>query len=254
MIQKNPTVIGLTGKARSGKDTAAKLLEEIYLQDNPASGVHKFSFAEPVYELTSALIDKPVSYISADAIKDLPNWYTINQKTLRNMLLTYRKYGLEEVEPDFPYVWGKFFEQYLLPLGNYCVFDKDNWEFSMFTSPRILLQLIGTEFGRQMLGESVWIDVLCNRVDEVYFGLVLITDARFDNEAKAILDRLPNPNVMRIITPENKTEIATGTHKSEAGIKDEFVTWGVMNYKKSMDDFKKDLEHALDSITLKRSW
>ncbi|ATS94015.1 putative deoxynucleoside-5'-monophosphate kinase [Pectobacterium phage DU_PP_V] len=231
----NKTVIGLTGKARSGKDTAAALISELL------PNVETFSFAEPVYNLTSTLISSPVDYISADAIKDLPNWYTITQDSIRKMHLLYQKYGIDTKEEDFAYVFGEFFQKYLLPLGNYCVFNKDVWEFSMFTSPRIVLQLIGTEFGRMMISETIWTDILKSKVLSSSAETCIITDVRFDNEAELVLSELPNSSVIRISLPNNTTSISESSHKSEGGIRDSLISVDIINRKEGLEPFKKTL-------------
>ena len=55
-------------------------------------------------------------------------------------------------------------------------------------TPRLALQLMGTEVGRNVFGESLWVDALENKtrnVDENY----VITDVRFQNEIDWIRSR-----------------------------------------------------------------
>lgn len=58
-------------------------------------------------------------------------------------------------------------------------------------SPRELLQLFGTEFGRRLVSESIWIDIAMEKVARYASARVsvVITDVRFDNEAQAVRDR-----------------------------------------------------------------
>lgn len=53
-------------------------------------------------------------------------------------------------------------------------------------TPRLALQLMGTEAGREVFGENLWTSALINRLDPK--KNYVITDARFDNEIKAIRD------------------------------------------------------------------
>lgn len=55
---------------------------------------------------------------------------------------------------------------------------------------RRLLQAIGTEGGRKVLGENVWIDAALRKVSAAAMqgGDVVLTDVRFFNEAQAIRD------------------------------------------------------------------
>jgi len=56
-----------------------------------------------------------------------------------------------------------------------------------------LLQVLGTEYGRKLLGDDVWIKVLRRRVDywlRVEPHLIIIDDCRFENEHDAFSDAL----------------------------------------------------------------
>jgi hypothetical protein len=50
-------------------------------------------------------------------------------------------------------------------------------------TPRMILQMIGTEFGRDMLGENIWIESLKKRSENKN---IVISDVRFVNEAEDI--------------------------------------------------------------------
>lgn len=52
---------------------------------------------------------------------------------------------------------------------------------------RSLLQRLGTEAGRNTLWDSIWIDAALHDLDEQ--GRYVVTDARFPNEADAIVSR-----------------------------------------------------------------
>lgn len=62
----------------------------------------------------------------------------------------------------------------------------DDWETAKeLPEVRRLLQALGTEGGRAILGENVWVDAAFRVVDEIP-GPVVITDVRFPNEARAV--------------------------------------------------------------------
>lgn len=69
------------------------------------------------------------------------------------------------------------------------VIDSYGWdgykESPWGTEIRELLQRLGTECGRQIISDTVWIDAALNGVD----GDICVTDCRFPNEAQAIVDR-----------------------------------------------------------------
>jgi hypothetical protein len=80
---------------------------------------------------------------------------------------------------------------------------------------RRLLQVMGTEVGRQILGENVWVDLLKRKIEPE--GKYVVTDTRFPNEFKALRDL--GAQMVRVtrdgIGPVNG-------HKSETAL-DEFI-------------------------------
>lgn len=62
---------------------------------------------------------------------------------------------------------------------------------------RALLQRCGTDAGRKVLGEDVWVDGLLNNLD--HCGAYVIPDVRFPNEAEAIIRR--NGYLLRVDRP-----------------------------------------------------
>lgn len=65
------------------------------------------------------------------------------------------------------------------------IIKKDGWEIAKLCPEiRCLLQRMGTEVGRNLFGENVWIDLVRKKMH----GLekVVITDVRFENEAEFI--------------------------------------------------------------------
>lgn len=58
-------------------------------------------------------------------------------------------------------------------------------------TPRHAMQTLGTEWGRQCIGEEIWLKAAMREVDMLRFihPLVVFDDVRFDNEAKAIRER-----------------------------------------------------------------
>lgn len=52
-------------------------------------------------------------------------------------------------------------------------------------TPRLAMQTLGTEWGRDTLGENIWADIWANRVKNLS-GIVLVDDVRFENEIERI--------------------------------------------------------------------
>jgi len=57
-----------------------------------------------------------------------------------------------------------------------------------FPEVRVLLQRLGTEVGRELIGDNVWVDATLNRIkrDGNENGNIVLTDTRFPNEAEAV--------------------------------------------------------------------
>lgn len=122
-------IIGLSGVARSGKDTVADHLVENY-------GFRKVSFADPIREALYRLnpeIDVDGYDMRLKAAVDLMGWEQL----------------------------------------------KD-----ISTGVRGLMQRMGTEVGREMFGENIWVDTALKSIAPG--EKIVITDVRFPNEADAI--------------------------------------------------------------------
>lgn len=80
--------------------------------------------------------------------------------------------------------------------------DKWGWEYVkvQFPEARRLLQVMGTEVGRDMFGEDAWIEMVGRQVKALPLGVpVVITDVRFQNEADYV--RSLGGIVVRIARP-----------------------------------------------------
>jgi hypothetical protein len=122
-------IIGLSGYARSGKDTVA---EHLVLKH----GFIQKSFAVPMKEAMYTL--NPI--VSNDSVG------VFRYRSLVDA------YGLDKVKEDYPEV-------------------------------RRLLQVFGTEVGRDMFGLNFWVDLVLKDLKSVN---TVISDVRFKNEADSI--------------------------------------------------------------------
>ncbi|MBB5664707.1 hypothetical protein GGE68_002904 [Rhizobium leguminosarum] len=84
-------------------------------------------------------------------------------------------------------------------------------------TPRYLMQVLGTELGRNLIGDDFWIRLWRARVEQVFAdaGRVVCDDCRFPNEAQAI--RRLGGDIFKI---EGRGGIA-GEHASERGCGDQ---------------------------------
>lgn len=138
-------IIGVTGKARSGKDTLANHLYEI-------------------------LGFRSVRAAFADPVKDM-----------------LRAIGVNDIE--------KYKQEVHPVLG---------------VTSRYMMQTLGTEWGRETLGEDTWINLTKSKGEGKEF--LIISDVRFENEADFVRDN----GILIHVTGRGGIE---GEHKSESGVK-----------------------------------
>jgi hypothetical protein len=90
--------------------------------------------------------------------------------------------------------------------------EPSDWDWAKREIPEIrrLLQVIGTEVGREILGENVWVDLVDRQIKDG--KNYVITDVRFDNEVDYV--RSKGGTIVQIVRLNNPNAIA-GTHASE---------------------------------------
>lgn len=74
-------------------------------------------------------------------------------------------------------------------------------------SPRVAMQTLGTEWGRETIGQDIWVRLWLHRVR--HMGLVVADDVRFPNEVAAIRNYADKSVIIRIERPD-----VTGTQHS----------------------------------------
>jgi len=113
-------------------------------------------------------------------------------------------------------------------------------------SPRKLAQTLGTEWGRNILGEDFWVTLAMDKaVRLVDTGSpVVITDVRFNNEASAIL--AAGGSVVGVIRPCLDSQ-SIRNHISEAGLDEDLVTAVLLNDGR-LGDLGEKVAYILDEL------
>lgn len=102
---------------------------------------------------------------------------------------------------------------------------------------RNLLQRLGTEAGRQVMGDTIWIDATLNNLDPD--GKYAVSDARFINEFQAVKDR--GGDIIRI---EREGVGPVNDHPSEL----EALTWPHFDGMIHNDSDLVTFEHKIMSL------
>lgn len=122
-------------------------------------------------------------------------------------------------------------------------------------TPRLMLQLLGTDCGRDIIHSNIWVNSLMADYKPVpLWGREstqisdlpkwLITDTRFPNEAGAVLDK--GGLLIRV----NRGDGNTGNHPSETSL-DNYRKWSyVINNNGTMEDLVRKVEKILKKENL----
>lgn len=176
------SIIGITGRAGSGKDTFADL-------DTFADFKKEF-FAEPIKEAVIILFGLTREHVYDEKLKEeiimdsngKPLWY-INGKP---------------------------------------------------ASPRLILQWLGTDIIRKHVDENFFVKRMAQKISKSKSN-VIITDVRFENEAKFIKDEQNGP-IFKIVRPElDKKFVNKQVHASEQGIPPEYISHTILNEENRLD-------------------
>lgn len=113
-------------------------------------------------------------------------------------------------------------------------------------TPREFMQRLGTEFGRDQIGENLWVDAAMERAKS--FDISVFTDVRFDNEASAV--KREGGVVIRISRPQALAN-EFSDHPSEKAIDSLDVDHNIKN-DGSLGQLKGLLSLALDTLGIHR--
>ena len=206
-------IIGLIGKKQVGKDTVGKILqylslpEDVFnkntstivadlLQHNScAANTANYKikkFAEKLKQIVCLLIGCTREQLEDEEFKntELGEEWTVYQAIQHgNSTDTVVSIHLRRIEAEY-----------------IRAFSHTNYVETRVLTPRLLLQLLGTEFGRNLIHPNIWVNALmqeykneyhdenhCSvgveRHQEACMPSWIITDVRFPNEVKAIEER-----------------------------------------------------------------
>lgn len=102
---------------------------------------------------------------------------------------------------------------------------------------RDLMQTLGTEWGRDKVHADIWVELLAERYAKSATRNLMITDVRFDNEAKWINNQ--GGKVFLISRPVGTN---LDKHRSEKGVDDKYIS-GVIFNDHSLEVFQNVAKH-----------
>lgn len=122
--------------------------------------------------------------------------------------------------------------------------DLVGWERAKLENMQVrrLLQRLGTEVGRNVLGEDIWVDATFDKMDTD--SDYVITDVRFPNEANAIMDV---GAVVRVERDSAGLKDEAALHPSETALDDWVFDHVVLN-NGSLEDLRKEVDFMVQSL------
>lgn len=235
-------IIGLAGKKGSGKDTVAKLIQVLTMfpkmsDDNVIKSLKKDFSNEPykIVRFADKLKDFVCSLIGCtrEQLEDR----VFKETELGEEWVYYKAYvpsltGIEYIEVNRVFATESEALGVITELGytRYKIISKRH-------SPRTLMQMIGTEAGRNIIHPNIWVNAtmvdykakgqgvsMGNVIDysDNDFPKWIIPDVRFPNEVEAITKRnglkfkVVNPNLK--VTDEHESETALDNYNDYHGV------------------------------------
>lgn len=180
-----PKKLIICGRAGAGKDSVANIISQhrkvrIFGQAAPLK-----EFAEMLFGFTREQLYGPSEKRNAVDPRSLVDTWSIAQRRLPGI----GPMWLAEVIPGM--MSHPAHEAY----RKLIYWFEDERRHSMRHSalvPRRVLQTLGTDYGREQLGQDVWINYAARRADSYEgsnYEMVVIPDGRFPNEANAIVEK-----------------------------------------------------------------
>lgn len=202
----SPKIIGLSAQLQNGKDTVAALILKLTSKTDLYNNWKTRRFAGKLKEMTAILLGcnvedlEDINFKNKELGEEWRRWYIIDPG-----LVTETDNGI--VTPYFSneqdvYDYIKEKEWYWL---------EGLKPTSELLTPRLILQLLGTEGGRDVIHPNIWVNATLGDLTEK--DRVIITDARFLNEVLGI--KRKGGIVVKIIRPSVKS---TSTHPSETSL------------------------------------
>ena len=256
-------IIGINGKIGTGKDTVGKIIQ--YLTDEYAVK-DKLTYNEwlkEYYEIEEGNNKTASSWAVkkfADKLKDI---VCLLLDCTREQLED-REFKEKELGEEWNYVL-----QDGIPLTvDQAKRDKEfpfNERYIQRLTPRLLLQLLGTDCGRNIIHPNIWVNALMSeyKITESYRGVILnkgvftdtdwksnnapnwiITDMRFPNELKAVKDR--DGITIRVNRYDITGQGKLNPHSSETALDDAKFDYEIIN-----DGTIEDLIKKVKKVLLK---
>lgn len=237
-------LILLNGAARSGKDTCAALMKNIFKANGREAQI--IHFYDPLKDAVDNMFGFDQRHRDGE-LKETPVMIRMNPQLMASAIYD------TLAAPDSPYKDMDELEMKARCLA--CDFmdliksDEHASEVessSALISPRRLYQLYGTEVMRHSFDNNIWINFAHNKykVGLESNKVTIISDLRFDNEAE--FGKNTHGLILKVVNPDVMTSQVT-QHVSEAGISKDYLDGTIFNrHADGLKELEKKLVEVLD--------
>jgi hypothetical protein len=108
------------------------------------------------------------------------------------------------------------------------------------TTARHLMQTLGTEWGRELVGGGIWLKLWGSSLGE---GRVVVDDVRFPNEAEEVKAR---GGVVWLIERDVQSSAAVLGHKSESGLGNDYEFDSVLYNRGTIQELQNSVKWVLN--------
>ena len=236
-------LIGISGKIGSGKDTVGKIIQYLVCLKLNTLAPHQFSFKDFVESTASNEIQSGFKIKKyADKLKD----FVCMLIGCTREQLEDQKFKNTQLGEEWWYFQGRN--------GSLMSYNKDSKrsdEDLIKLTPRLLLQIIGTECIRDKVHPNAWVNALfadykyeihrsevptraAGFIDQHVYPNWIITDMRFPNELEAVKSR--GGITIRV----NRPGLIESNHLSETSLDSATFDFIISN--------DKDIEHLINEV------
>tara|TARA_Y100001963_G_scaffold158566_1_gene258676 strand:+ start:8299 stop:8886 length:588 start_codon:yes stop_codon:yes gene_type:complete len=122
------------------------------------------------------------------------------------------------------------------------IYDVDHKELPVpgfGKSARFMMQTLGTEWGRGLVSENIWVKALETKLSDIQ-GDVVLDDVRFPNECALVHSK--KGKVVRV----NRPGLSDDLHVSETGVFDQDVDGEIDNLSNYYSDLENSVTHYME--------
>lgn len=205
-------IIGLAGRAGSGKDTVASMIEQWSI-DHYLSA-KRLAFADPIKQMAEAI----------DPIINVVSPYRLSEHLA---LIVAQKHLDVATDNGWRAMWD---------------------EAKKTPEVRRLLQRIGTDAGRRIIRDDLWTSLMVDRIRKNdLVDVIIITDARFANEQQLVKDH--EGHMILVERPISTLTSDSAFHASENSIDASLINTSVIN-DGSFDELRRKITQIMGTLSI----